>query len=158
MSVPPTRPFQDILAGPAAKLDPPIQFPSPTPCGPNRRGRGGGALGPTQPGWRRSPPPLGTAASRSRGLSAAFAVSRSLSASLSPAPFSLQPPQKYIVFSPNPVQLQHNKTHNKNLIHFSPSPPPPSPGIFLLGIKNLSSCLWHRSPGASASLMYEPGS
>lgn len=45
-----------------------------------------------------------------------------LAGSLSPAPFPLQPPQKYIVFSPNPVQLQHNKTHNKNLIHFSPAP------------------------------------
>lgn len=26
---------------------------------------------------------------------------------------------KYIVFSDNPVQLHHNKTHNKNVIHFS---------------------------------------
>ena len=28
-------------------------------------------------------------------------------------------PWKYIVFSANPVQLHYNKTHNKNVIHFS---------------------------------------
>lgn len=138
------HPLQQMLRGPFA--DPlTSKAPRPTPHpGPRRRdvgeGRGAGPLLCAPPGSvapRRPHFPAG------------------LAASLPPPPPS-QPPRKYIVFSPNPVQLQHNKTHNKNLIHFSPAPP--SPGISRLGIKNLSSCLWHRSPDASASLMDEPGS
>lgn len=134
LSSPPHRhphPLQHILAGPVANLVLSIQSPSPIPMWPKLRGLGGAGHAcaplppPASPGrdTRRSCPPLGTAAFWNRVFSAGFAVSRSLAGSLSPAPFPLQPPQKYIVFSPNPVQLQHNKTHNKNLIHFSPAPP-----------------------------------
>lgn len=145
------HPLQQMLGGPFAN---PLAFkarpPRPLPILALTAGGVGEGCWATGAGRRRS------SALPWDALRPGAPTSLRASLSFSPAPSPLQPPQKYIVFSPNPVQLQHNKTHNKNLIHFSPAPP--SPGIFWLGIKNLSSCLWHHSPDASASLMYEPGS
>lgn len=63
----------------------------------------------------------------------------------------LAPPWKYIVFLANPVQLQHNKTHNKNLIHFSRALHLPASWQ---AIKNLSSFFW-QEPCTFSSLIYE---
>lgn len=60
-------------------------------------------------------------------------------------------PWKYIVFSANPVQLHHNKTHNKNVIHFSRALHLP---VSWQAIKNLSSFFW-QEPCTFSSLIYE---
>lgn len=60
-------------------------------------------------------------------------------------------PWKYIVFSTNPVQLHHNKTHNKNVIHFSRALHLP---VSWQAIKNLSSFFW-QEPCTFSSLIYE---
>lgn len=60
-------------------------------------------------------------------------------------------PWKYIVFSANPVQLHHNKTHNKNVIHFSRALRLP---VSWQAIKNLSSFFW-QEPCTFSSLIYE---
>lgn len=99
-----------------------IQSPSPTPRGRNCQGVGGGGAWAHPAGSAPLFPSPGSRCVREPRLLCGLRC-LSLAVSLSPAPFPLQAPQKNIVFSPNPVQLQHNKTHNKNLIHFSPAPP-----------------------------------
>ena len=113
---------QHLVAGsvsnPILQCSPPHPRPHPGPNCPRKR---------SAAGWRgRCPPRNRVGASPPPSLGACRASLRdslSLAVSLFPAPSLFQPHQKYIVFSPNPVQLQHNKTHNKNLIHFSPAPP-----------------------------------